>query len=71
MEVQQLLRELVEAEKEEDEDEDRTAAREREREGRQICMQDRMSASLPPSLAGSPAGLSTLGLTLIHLGRLS
>ena len=47
MEVQQLLRELVEAEKEEDED--RTAAR--EREGRQICMQDRMSASLPPSPA--------------------
>ena len=52
MEVQQLLRELVEAEKEEDEDEDRTAASaEREREGRQICMQDRMSASLPPSPA--------------------
>ena len=68
MEVQQLLRELVEAEKEEDED--RTAAS-AEREGRQICMQDRMSASLSPCLAGSAAGLSTLGLTLIYLGRLS
>ena len=66
MEVQQLLRELVEAEKEEDED----MPVQREREGRQICMQDRMSASLPP-FAGSAAGLTSVGLILIHLGRLS
>ena len=69
MEVQQLLRELVEAEKEEDEDEDRGQCR--EREGGKANMYAGQNVSLAPSLAGSPAGLSTLGLTLIHLGRLS
>ena len=49
MEVQQLLRELVEAEKEEDEDEDRTAAR--EREGKYVCRTECQPRSLPPSPA--------------------
>ena len=48
MEVQQLLRELVEAEKEEDED--RTAAREREREGGKANMYAGQNVSLAPSL---------------------
>ena len=51
---------------EEDEDRARTA-----KEGRKANMYAGQNVSLAPSLAGSPAGLSTLGLTLIHLGRLS
>ena len=49
MEVQQLLRELVEAEK--DEDEDRTAARERGRKGKYVCRTECQPRSLPASQA--------------------